>query len=170
MRIFQLRWHLFTCSVALAKLHAQEVPSWRMIGSPADAPAGCSVRAAAAAIAAFFVAMRDADSLGLARATAPVHHASFEFSTGKFTASDRFVAAHTVPKLLEYARARARQHERIAIEEVTFNEWRGDGLEFGPILFLRSADDLGRRALPGIGKGEYWCGKGISILNTAPRP
>jgi hypothetical protein len=162
-------WHLFPWSIALATLPAQQPLSWRTLGSPAGAPAGCSVQAAATAIDAFFVAMRAADSIGLARATAPVHHNHFEFSTGKFTPTDSFVVAHSVPELLKYARGRARQHEQISIEEVTFNEWRGSALEFGPMFFLRSANDLGARALPGVGKGEYWCRKGITILNTAPR-
>ena len=163
-------WHLSFLSIALATLPAQQAPpSWRILGSAARAPAGCNLSAAAAAIDAFFVAMRAADSTGLARATAPVHDNHFEFSTGKFTPTDSFVVAYTVPELLKYARVRARQHERISLEEVTFNQWRRDALEFGPIFFLRSADDLGPHALPGVGKGEYWCHKGIAVLNTAPR-
>jgi hypothetical protein len=141
-----------------------------MVGSPPGAPAGCSTHSAAIAIDAFFSAMHDADSTGLARGTAPVHNNTFEFSTGKFTPTDSFVVARTVAELLEYARARVREHERISVEEVTFNEWRGNALEFGPILFMRSADDLGSHSLPGVGKGEYWCRKGIAILNTARRP
>ena len=63
-----------------------------------------------------------------------------------------------------------RRHEHLTVQEVTFNRWRGHGLQFGPIHFMRSADDLGDRALPGIGKGEYWCGRGVSVLNLGPRP
>ena len=37
---------------------------------------------------------------------------------------------------------------------ITFNRWRGRGLEFGPVYFERSADDLGPTPRFGIGKGS----------------
>ena len=114
--------------------------------------------------------MGTADSAGLAQATTPLYNREFTFSTGKFTPTDTFAAARTLPELLTYARKRARRHERITIQQITFNDWRGHWLNFGPIYFQRSADDLGKAALPGIGKGVYWCGKGIFVWNTAPRP
>ena len=155
--------------LATQSLAAQEV-AWRSIGTPAGAPPGCSTRAAGAAVDSFFAAMRDADSARLARATAPVHRGGFTFSTGKFTPLDTFVVAHDLPELLKYARKRQQQHERITIQQVTFNYWRDSGLQFAPIYLTRTADDLGPAPHYGIGKGEYWCGRGISVLNTAPRP
>ena len=53
---------------------------------------------------------------------------------------------------------------------ITFNRWRGRGLEFGPVYFERSADDLGPTPRFGIGKVEYLCNEGLSVLNLAPRP
>jgi len=153
---------------AVASLSAQRVPPWQVRGDTSGAPSGCSAATGIAAIDAWFVAFQNADSSFIVRVTAV--RRGFVFSTGKFTPSDAFVSAHTLPELLSYARTRARAREHIAVQEVTFNGWRGDGLEFGPIYFRRTADDLGNRALLGVGKGEYWCGQGISVLNTAPRP
>jgi hypothetical protein len=160
-----------TLALALpVRAGGQSLPAWRAIGDPEGAPAGCSVAAAAKGIDAFFDAMRLADSTRLAAATAPSYNGRFAFGTGKFTEADTFVEAHTIAELIAYARKRAQHHERIAVQQVTFNRWEGHRLQFGPIYFLRSADDLGPTPLPGIGKGEYWCGKGISVLYTAPRP
>jgi hypothetical protein len=155
--------------LAAAQLNAQQL-SWRRVGTPPGAPPGCTTAMAAAAIDAFFAAMRTADSTALAHATAPIYAGRFTFSTGRFTPADSFVVAHTLPDLLAYARARARRHERVTVQQVAFNEWRGTKLEFGPIYFLRSATDLGSGARPGVGKGEYVCRTGISVMNTAPRP
>jgi hypothetical protein len=154
----------------IATLSAQSTPAWQAVGTPSGAPAGCSTQAAAASIDAFFVALRTADSTALAQATAPLHNGEFDFSMGKFSTPDPGFRAHTVSELLPYARSRARQHERIAVQHVTFNYWRGHRLGFGPIYYLRSADDLGSKPRAGIGKGEYWCGKGIFILYMGPRP
>ena len=119
---------------------------------------------------AFVSALSAADSARMARATTPHYNRAFTFSTGKFTPTDTFTLARTLPDLLSYARKRVRKHERIELQQVTFNDWRGHWLNFGPIYFLRSADDLGKGALPGVGKGAYWCGKGIFVWNTGPRP
>ena len=43
-------------------------------------------------------------------------------------------------------------------------------LNFGPIYFLRSADDLGKTPREGIGKGAYVCGQGVVVFSVAPRP
>jgi len=58
----------------------------------------------------------------------------------------------------------------MTVEAVWFNGWRGRDLQFGPIWFLRYADDLGSTARPGIGKGAYRCGHGVFKFNLAPRP
>jgi hypothetical protein len=114
----------------------------------------------------FVVAMRNADSAGLTRAMAR----RFSFSIGKFTPADTFVRADSIPELLRYARTRARQHERLTIQAVTFNGWRGQGLQLGPVYFLRTADDLGNGPRVGWGKGAYVCGQGIGALSLGPRP
>jgi hypothetical protein len=154
---------------ALTELEAQEL-SWRVVGNPPGASAGCTNAAAVSAITSFVAALNAADSAGLARATTPYYNREFTFSTGKFTPTDTFTLARTLPELLRYARKRANKHERIELQRITFNDWRGHWLNFGPIYFLRSADDLGKAALPGVGKGVYWCGKGIFVWNTGPRP
>jgi hypothetical protein len=154
--------------VAVGSLAAQGATSWKVVGDPSGAPAGCSRAAAVAAIDTFFAALHDADSIKLARATTVHSTGRVTYSTGKFTPSDSFVRAETISELVAYARQRAAQHERITIREVTFNYWRGPRLGFGPIYFQRSADDLGSKPLGGIGKGEYWCGQGLNALSLAP--
>jgi hypothetical protein len=151
-----------------ARLGAQRPPAWRVVGAPPGAPAGCSNTGAAEAIDAFFSAMRSADSTALAVTTATRLSERFVFSAGGFTESDPFVAVRTIRDLVRYARRRSAQHERLTVKEVTFNEWRGQRLEFGPVYFVRAADDLGPQSLEGIGKGEFWCGQGVTVLNTAP--
>jgi hypothetical protein len=144
---------------------AQEFP-FRIRGDVSGAPPGCSARAGFAAINNWFVAFNNADSAQLDQATAP----RFVFSRGAFTRTQSFVVTHDIRTLVRYARNRAGRHEHLRIQEVMFNGWRGRGLEFGPIYFLRSADDLGPTALPGIGKGEFVCEEGIHVLNLGPRP
>jgi hypothetical protein len=154
----------------IGSLSSQQTMRWTVRGDTSGAPRGCSAAAGISAISALFAALQEADSAGLARATAAPYRGRFVFSTGKFTSSERFFVAHTLQELLPYARERARRHDRMRVQEVTFNRWRGPGLQFGPIYFMRSGDDLGDKALPGIGKGEYWCGRGVSVLNMGPRP
>jgi len=154
----------------VGSLSAQQTMPWRIRGDTSGAPRGCSAAAGIAAINVWFAAFENADSVGMARATAAPYRDRFVFSTGRFTSSDPFFVANTLRELLAYARVRVHRHERMTVQEVTFNRWRGQGLQFGPIYFVRSADDLGGKTLPGIGKGEYWCGRGVSVLNLAPRP
>jgi hypothetical protein len=156
--------------LAVGSLSAQQTMPWKVRGDTSGAPQGCSATAGISAITAWFAAFQNGDSAGLARTTAAPYRGRFVFSTGRFTSSEPFFVAHTLPELLPYARERARRHERMRVQEVTFNRWRREGLQFGPIYFMRSADDLGDKALGGIGKGEYWCGRGISVLNLGPRP
>lgn len=152
--------------LALCPLAAQQPQSWKVRGDTTGAPPGCSASAGIAAMNLFVTAMRTADSAGLMRAVAP----RFVFSIGKFTPVDTFARADNIPQLLRYARKRARQHERLTIQAVTFNGWRGQALQLGPIYFLRTADDLGNAPRVGIGKGGYLCGQGIGSLGLAPRP
>jgi hypothetical protein len=156
--------------LVIGSVSAQQTTPWKVRGDTSGAPRGCSAAAGISAISAWFAAFQDADSAGLMRVIAAPYRGRFVFSRGAFTRSERFFVAHTLRELIPYARERARRHDRMMVQEVTFNRWRGRGLQFGPIYFMRSADDLGEKALGGIGKGEYWCGRGISVLNLAPRP
>jgi hypothetical protein len=148
---------------------AQQSTPWKVRGDTTGGPRGCSAAAGISAISAWFAAFNDADSAGLAHASA-TPNGRFVFSTGKFATSDKFIPARTFEELLGYVRGRARQRERMTVQEVTFNGWREKVLQFGPIYFTRSANDLGDKALPGIGKGGYWCGQGVWFLHLAPRP
>ena len=154
-------------SLVSSAADAQTPRRWEVRGDTSGAPRGCSAREGLDAIDAWFAAMSNHDSAALARVTAAP---PFVFSIGHFSPTDGFFVAHSIRELVEYSRRRAKYHEKLAISAITFNNWRGEGLQFGPIYFTRTADDLGPTPKPGIGKGEYRCKKGIRILNVAPRP
>ena len=145
---------------------AQSTRHWEVRGDTTGAPAGCSARAGLDAIDSWFAAMARGDSAGLA----PVMSSRFVFSTGKFTPADAFFVGHSIGQLVDYARRRASHRERLVLQAITFNRWRGQALRFGPVYFLRTADDLGSTPQPGIGKGEYLCKRGLHVLNFGPRP
>ena len=154
--------------LVIGSASAQQSTPWKIRGDTTGAPRGCSAAAGISALRAWFTAFTDADSAGLAKASS-TPKGRFVFSIGKFATSDRFFLARTFEELLAYARERARQHERIAVQEVRFDSWRGRVLQWDPIYFTRSANDLGDKALPGAGKGGYWCGQGVWYLHLAPR-
>ena len=153
--------------LVIGSASAQQSTPWKIRGDTMHAPRGCSAAAGVSAIRAWFAAFNDADSAGLARASA-TPHGRFVLSVGKFATSDKFFSARTFEELLAYVRERARQHERITVQGVTFNGWHGRVLEWDRTYFTRSANDLGDKALPGVGKGGYWCGKGVWYLHLAP--
>lgn len=155
-----------TLQLLASHASAQSVVPWRILGDTSRAPAGCSASEGAAAISLFVAAIRRADSAELVRYVAP----RFVFSTGRFTPSDPFFAGRSIAEVLRYARTRARANERMTVQAVWFNGWRGRDLHFGPIWFLRYADDLGGKARLGSGKGGYRCGQGIVVFNLGPRP
>ena len=155
--------------LAMGSASAQQAAPLKIRGDTTRAPRGCSAASGISAIRAWFAAFNDADSAGLARASS-TPNGRFVFSIGKFATSDKVIPARTFEELLAYARERARQHERMTVQEVKFDGWRGQVLQWDPIYFTRSANDLGDKALPGVGKGGYWCGKGVWYLHLAPRP
>lgn len=154
--------------LVIGSASAQQPTPWKIRGDTTGAPRGCSAAAGISALRAWLTAFADADSAGLAKASS-TPKGRFVFSSGKFATSDRFFLARTFEELLAYARERARQHERIAIQEVKFDGWRGRVLQWDPIYFTRSANDLGDTPLRGVGKGGYWCRQGVWYLHLAPR-
>jgi hypothetical protein len=155
--------------LVIGSASAQQSTPWKIRGDTTHAPRGCSAAAGISALRAWLTAFTDADSAGLAKASS-TPKGRFVFSSGKFATSDRFFLARTFDELLAYARERARQHERITVQEVKFDGWRGRVLQWDPIYFTRSADDLGDKPLAGVGKGGYWCRQGVWYLHLAPRP
>ena len=154
--------------LAIGSASAQQSTPWKIRGDTTRAPRGCSAASGIAAIKAWFAALSDGDSAALARASS-TPNGRFVFSVGKFGTSDKFFRARTFEELLAYARERAPQHERIAVQEMRFTGWSGKVLEWDRIYFTRSANDLGDKALSGVGKGGYWCGQGVWYLHLAPR-
>ena len=155
--------------LVIGSASAQQSTTLKIRGDTARAPRGCSAAAGISAIRAWFTAFSDADSAGLARASS-TPKGRFVFSIGKFATSDTSFRARTFEEMLTYVRKRAPQRERIAVQEVRFTGWSGRVLEWDRIYFTRSANDLGDKALPGVGKGGYWCGQGVWYLHLAPRP
>ena len=147
---------------------AQQPAPLKIRGDTTGAPRGCSAASGIAAISAWFAAFADADSARLAKASS-TPHGRFVFSIGKFATSDTVFRARTFEELLAYARKRAPQRERMTVQEVKFRGWSGRVLEWDPIYFTRSANDLGDTALRGVGKGGYWCGQGVWYIHLAPR-
>ena len=156
---------------------AQQPTPLKIRGDTTGAPRGCSAASGVSAISAWFAAFAVADSAGLAKASS-TPNGRFVFSIGKFATSDTssrartadtLFRARTFDELLAYARERARQRERMTVQEVRFKGWSGRVLEWDPIYFTRSANDLGDKALPGVGKGGYWCGQGVWYLHLALR-
>jgi hypothetical protein len=161
-----------TCAALLlfasvGQLTAQERISWTVLGDTGRAPAGCSAKAAIAAIDAWFSAFNEADSAGLAATTA--WRTGFVFSTGKhWTVADKHRRIDAFPGLIGYVRERRAKNERLTLEKVVFYGWlRGDDLGFMP-YYTRAADDLGPVPLSGLGKATYQCRQGIHVLNLAP--
>jgi hypothetical protein len=154
-------FHLFA-----SHLMAQRQGSWIIRGDTTRAPRGCSAATAIATVNLFLGAMRDADSVRLDRALAP----KFGVSIGALVPTHRFFHARNMSELLRYARERYRVHDRMQLEGLIFNGWRGYDLDFGPIYVLRSADDLGRSPRRAVGKGRYNCNDGIVSLNLGRPP
>jgi hypothetical protein len=147
---------------------AQQAPPLKIRGDTTGAPRGCSAASGISAISAWFRAFTDADSAGLAKASS-TPHGRFVFSVGKFATSGTFIRGRTFEDLLAYARERARQRERMTVQEVRFNGWSGQVLEWDRLYFTRSANDLGDTPLRGVGKGGYWCRQGVWYIHLAPR-
>jgi hypothetical protein len=147
---------------------AQQSTPLKIRGDTTHAPRGCSAAAGVSAIKAWFAAFSDADSARLAKASS-TPHGRFVFSIAKFADSDVSIPARTFEELLAYARKRALQHERMTVQQVRFDGWSGRVLQLDSLYFTRSADDLGDKALPGIGKGGYWCRQGVWYFHLVPR-
>jgi len=82
---------------------AQQSTHWKIRGDTTGAPRGCSAASGISAISAWFAAFTDADSAGLARASA-TPNGRFVFSIAKFATSDTFIPARTFQELIAYAR------------------------------------------------------------------
>jgi hypothetical protein len=167
VRIFCAVFGFQLCLVGSA--FGQQPTAFKIRGDTTGAPRGCSAASGISAITAWFAAFTDADSAGLAKASS-TPNGRFVFSVGKFGTSDAFIRARTFEELLAYTRERARQRERMMVQEVRFNGWSGQVLQWDRLYFTRSANDLGDKALRGVGKGGYWCGQGVWYIHLAPRP
>ena len=85
-----------------------------------------------------------------------------------FGDNDASISIRDYRQLDTYVRDRAAAHERLRLIDAPVSQRRGAFLEFGPIAFERSADNLSPGIHRGVGKGEYRCGGGLTVLSTAP--
>jgi hypothetical protein len=147
---------------------AQVVGSGRVVrieGDTSGLPPSCRTSAAVAAINNWFRAVETGDTLLIAAGVSP----RFRWiSVSPFTTSESGFTAGFWSDLRAYVERRARAHETLVLRSVVFTGWRNGALNFGPIYFERSAEDLGRVPLQGIGKAAYACGEGLIVLSVAP--
>lgn len=152
---------LLFCGLFASRGRTQPTPEWKVLGDTTGAPLGCSAAMAVGTINLLIAGLNDADSVKLARALAP----AFVFSVIPTEPAHPFFASHSVSTVVAYARGRHSKHERTELTAIKFNGWRGQELEFGPIYFLRTADDVSIEAARGGGKGTYKCPEGLHIFN-----
>lgn len=134
-------------------------------GDTTGLPPSCTTSAAIAAVKSWFRAVETGDPRFIA------HGVSRHFrwiSVSPFTRSERLFDGRRWSELQEYVERRHRQYEVLRLRSIQFNGWRDGALQFGPILYERSADDLGPTSLSGMGKGAYACGEGLIVLSIAP--
>jgi hypothetical protein len=167
----RLRDCLFLVCMPWAIASAQVTDSGRVVriaGDTSGVPPSCRTAAAVAAINNWFRAVETGDTSLIAAAVARRFH---WISVSSFTTSESEFAGYHWSDLREYVEQRGRAHETLVLLSVIFTGWRSGALNFGPIHFERSADDLGPKPLQplqGIGKGAYACGEGLIALSVAP--
>jgi hypothetical protein len=137
----------------------------RIAGDTSGVPPSCRTAAAVAAINNWFRAVETGDTSLIAAGVSRRFH---WVSVSPFTQSEPEFAGYRWADLRAYVERRGRARERLVLQSVAFTGWRHDALNFGPIYFERSADDLGPAPLQGIGKGAYACGEGLVVLSVAP--
>lgn len=139
--------------------------SVRIDGDTTGLPVTCRTSSAVAAIENWFRAVATGDAQRARKAVSP---RMLWVSVSPFTRSESLFTTHERADLLQYVERRARMHEHSVLRSVTFTGFRSGALNFGPLYFDRSADDLGPTALPGIGKGAFSCVDGLVTLSLAP--
>jgi hypothetical protein len=165
---YRVRDCLLVVLMPWAIASAQVVDSGRVVGIGGDTsglPPSCRAAAAVAAINNWFRAVETGDTLLIAAGVSRRFH---WVSVSPFTLAEPAFTGYRWPGLRAYVERRGRARERLVLQSVTFTGWRQDALNFGPIYFERSADDLGPVPLQGIGKGAYACGEGLIALSVAP--
>ena len=141
----RLRDCLFLVFTPWAIASAQVVESGRVVriaGDTSGVPPACRTSAAVAAINSWFRAVERGDTLLIAAGVSRRFH---WVSVSPFTTSEPMFTAYRWSELGAYVERRGRARERLVLQSVVFTGWRHDALNFGPIYFERSADDLGRR-------------------------
>jgi hypothetical protein len=152
-------------ALACAKGGAGDTEREAANDSVADA---CTQASVTKAVSDWFAILESGD---VQRIAAVVDRPNFHWiSVNSFGDGDSNVSMRDYARLADYVRERSAAHERLRLIEVPVGERRGGFLDFGPIVFERSADDLSPGKHRGIGKGEYHCGGGLTTLSVAPAP
>jgi hypothetical protein len=125
---------------------------------------GCR-SAAVTAVKTWFAAIGTGDTTAVRRSVSPHFH---WISAGRNGWPEPVFRASQFGELFAYVRRRAAQHEHITNVSIPGGGWHDGQLMLGSVSYIRTADDV-----VGIehwqGKGEYECGKGISVLSTGPQ-
>lgn len=161
----------FATSVAYAQEIPGNAPDVAVHGTIEGAPSGCSMISAVRAIENWFRAVESGDPADIPKGIA----ADFRSVTiSPFAPTETLFMGRKYADLIAYTEARSQEHERLELRLVQFNGWRLNSLQFGPILYYRTADDLGEVSMRGTGKGAYQCGpgrrEGIIVLSIGPAP
>lgn len=136
-----------------------------ILGDTAGAPPSCSAAAAIRALQEWFGAVASGDKSKVRSSVAAQFGGIVVLPFG---AHESLFAGRDFNALFAYIDRRARVHEQLVLQSITFNGWRGASLQFGPFIVGRRADDLGPVAQQGMGKGSYLCGLGLTSLTLGP--
>jgi hypothetical protein len=133
------------------------------------APSTCTESAVVRAIENWFRAVHTGDPKDVRQSIA----ADFRSVTlAPFGPSESLFKGRKEADLLAYIKTRSQKHEVLTLRSVKFNGWRLNSLQFGPIFYDRTADDLGPNPRHGFGKGAYQCApgqkRGLIVLNAGP--
>ena len=141
-------------------------------GSTDNAPAGCDAQAVAQRLADLFLAVSQADPTITNEFFGQSQNAPFQwYSMDEVSNNDYLIhhfVAHHFDELVVYWQTRYGQHEQLQLLSVQVNSWDAgiDMVNFGPLAFKRTADDLGQPGTmyPGEGKGAYSCSQRAFVV------
>lgn len=150
-------------AVVTAGSHPVPAPSPPTPPTPIDT-VGCRT-AAIAAVKTWLGAIGTGDTAAVRKAISP---AFVGISAGRNGWPEPFFRAKRMNELFAYVRRRAAQHERIDDVAIPLGSWHDSRVMLGAVSYARTADDITGKE-HWLGKGEYTCGQGISVLNTSPQ-
>ena len=146
--------------------------SFGVTGSADNAPTGCDAQTVAERLADLFSAVNQADPTITDRFFGQSQNAPFQWYSMDEVVHNTYLkhhfVAHHFDELTAYWPARFGQHEQLQLLSVQINGWDAgiDVVNFGPLAFTRTADDLGPPGTEyqGEGKGAYSCSQRAFVV------